>query len=54
MKCIELWDEDDFRYDFDQEEINFSRGRILAEILFLKSNTLTRVKEKILKIMEKQ
>lgn len=54
MKCIELWDGDAFRHDFDQDEINSSRGRILAEILFSESNTLTRVKEKILKIMEKE
>ncbi|XP_037440987.1 uncharacterized protein LOC119308948 [Triticum dicoccoides] len=54
MKCIELWDGDAFRHDFDQDEINSSRGRILAEILFSESNTLTKVKEKILKIMEKE
>ncbi|XBJ26968.1 hypothetical protein VPH35_004300 [Triticum aestivum] len=54
MKCIELWDGDAFRHDFDQDEINSSRGRILVEILFSESNTLTKVKEKILKIMEKE
>lgn len=54
MKCIQLWDGDDFIYEFDQAEINFSRGRILAEILFSESNTLSRVKDKILKIMEKE
>lgn len=54
MSCVEHWDGDDWTFLFDQEEINSSRGRILAEILFSESNTLEKVKEKILKIMEKQ
>lgn len=54
MKCVEHWDGDEWTYSFDQNEINSLRGRILAEILFSESNTLDKVKNKILKIMEKK
>lgn len=52
IKCIENWDGDDWICEFDQEVINSSRGRILAEILFSECNTMEVVKEKILKIIE--
>lgn len=54
MRCVKIWDGDEWTYLFDQQEINSSRGRILAEILFSERNTLEKVKEKILKIMAKE
>ncbi|XBJ07027.1 hypothetical protein VPH35_012604 [Triticum aestivum] len=54
VKCIQNWNGDDCIFDFDQAEINASRGRILAEILFSECNTVEAVKEKILKIMDKK
>ena len=52
VKCVQHWDGDGWAFEFDQDEVNASRGRILAEILFLECNTKEVVKEKILKIME--
>ena len=52
VKCVQNWDGDDWTFEFDQDEVNASRGRILAEILFSECNTKEVVKEKILKIME--
>ncbi|KAM3297176.1 hypothetical protein ACQJBY_039182 [Aegilops geniculata] len=54
VKCVQSWDGDDWTFEFDQDEVNASRGRILAEILFSECNTKEVVKEKILKIMEKK
>ena len=54
VKCVQNWDGEDFIFDFDQAEVNSSRGRILAEILFSECNTMENVKEKILKIKEKK
>nr|XP_040258554.2 uncharacterized protein LOC120975879 [Aegilops tauschii subsp. strangulata] len=54
VKCVQNWDGDDWTFEFDQDEVNASRGRILAEILFSECNTKEVVKEKILKIMEKK
>ncbi|KAI4994199.1 hypothetical protein ZWY2020_029247 [Hordeum vulgare] len=54
MKCIEYWDGDEWTYDIDQDNINSLRGHILAEILFSESNTLSKVREKILKILDKE
>ena len=54
VKCVENWYGDDWIFEFDQDEVNASRGCILAEILFLECNTMEVVKEKILKIMEKK
>ncbi|XBI49787.1 hypothetical protein VPH35_113295 [Triticum aestivum] len=54
VKCVQNWDGDDWTFDFDQDEVNASRGRILAEILFSECNTKEVVKEKILKIMERK
>ncbi|XP_044346520.1 ubiquitin-like-specific protease 1A [Triticum aestivum] len=53
VKCIQNWNGDEWIFDFDQPEVNASRGRILAEILFSECNTMETVKEKILKIMDK-
>ena len=36
VKCVQHWDGDDWTFEFDQDEVNASRGRILAEILFLR------------------
>ncbi|XBI32247.1 hypothetical protein VPH35_055721 [Triticum aestivum] len=52
VKCVQHWDGDGWAFEFDQDEVNASRGRILAEILFSECNTKEVVKEKILKIME--
>ena len=52
VKCVQNRDGDDWTFDFDQDEVNASSGRILAEILFSEDNTKEVVKEKILKIME--
>ena len=41
-------------FEFNQEEINASRPRIVAEIIFSEVNTLEKVKMKIVKIMEKE
>ena len=54
VKCIQNWNGDEWIFDFDQDEVNASRGRILAEILFSECNTMETVKEKILKIMDKK
>ncbi|XP_020169546.1 uncharacterized protein [Aegilops tauschii subsp. strangulata] len=54
VKCVQNWDGDDWTFEFDQDEVNASRGHILAEILFSECNTKEVVKEKILKIMEKK
>ena len=54
VKCIQNWNGDEWIFDFDQAEVNASRGRILAEILFSECNTMETVKEKILKIMDKK
>uniref|UniRef100_A0A8R7V8W4 Ubiquitin-like protease family profile domain-containing protein n=1 Tax=Triticum urartu TaxID=4572 RepID=A0A8R7V8W4_TRIUA len=54
MWCIKYWDGDRWTYEFDQEEINESRPRIVAEIIFSKVNKLEKVKMKIVKIMEKE
>ncbi|XBI35124.1 hypothetical protein VPH35_120854 [Triticum aestivum] len=54
VKCIQNWNGDEWIFEFDQAEVNASRGRILAEILFLECNTMETVKEKILKIMDKK
>ena len=54
VKCIQNWNGDEWIFDFDQPEVNASRGRILAEILFSECNTMETVKEKILKIMDKK
>ncbi|KAM3258664.1 hypothetical protein ACQJBY_050445 [Aegilops geniculata] len=54
VKCVQSWDGDDWTFEFDQDEVNASRGRILAKILFSECNTKEVVKEKILKIMEKK
>ena len=54
MKCIQNWNGDEWIFEFDQAEVNASRGRILAEILFSECNTMETVKEKILKIMDKK
>ena len=54
VKCIQNWNGDDWIFDFDQAQVNASRGRILAEILFSECNTMEAVKEKILKIMDKK
>ncbi len=40
--------------EFNQEEINASRPRIVAEIIFSKVNILEKVKMKIVKILEKE
>ena len=53
VKCIQNWNGDEWIFEFDQAEVNASRGRILAEILFSECNTIETVKEKILKIMDK-
>ncbi|XP_044445787.1 ubiquitin-like-specific protease 1A [Triticum aestivum] len=34
VKCVQTWDRDDWTFEFDQYEVNASRGRILAEIFF--------------------
>ena len=54
VKCIQNWNGDEWIFEFDQAEVNASRGRILAEILFSECNTMETVKEKILKIMDKK
>ena len=54
VKCIQNWKVHEWIFDFDQDEVNASRGRILAEILFSECNTMETVKEKILKIMDKK
>ncbi|XBI16862.1 hypothetical protein VPH35_059044 [Triticum aestivum] len=54
MWCIKYWDEDRWTHEFDQEEINASRPRIVAEIIFSEVNKLEKVKMKIVKIMEKE
>ncbi|XP_073353550.1 uncharacterized protein [Aegilops tauschii subsp. strangulata] len=46
VKCVQNWDGDDWTFEFDQDEVNASRGRILAEILFSECNTKEVVKEK--------
>ena len=54
MWCIKYWDGDRWTHEFDQEEINESRPRIVAEIIFSEVNKLEKVKMKIVKIMEKE
>ncbi|XBH76937.1 hypothetical protein VPH35_103496 [Triticum aestivum] len=54
VKCIQNWNRDEWIFEFDQAEVNASRGHILAEILFSECNTMETVKEKILKIMDKK
>ena len=54
MWCIKYWDGDRWTHEFDQEEINASRPRIVAEIIFSEVNKLEKVKMKIVKIMEKE
>ena len=53
MWCIKYWDGDRWTYEFNQEEINASRPRIVAEIIFSEVNKLEKVKMKIVKIMER-
>ncbi|XBI35368.1 hypothetical protein VPH35_121062 [Triticum aestivum] len=54
MWCIKYWDGDRWTHEFDHEEINESRPRIVAEIIFLEVNELEKVKMKNVKIMEKE
>ena len=54
VKCIQNWNRDEWIFDFDEAEVNASRGHIVAEILFSECNTMETVKEKILKIMDKK
>ncbi|VAH84969.1 unnamed protein product [Triticum turgidum subsp. durum] len=54
MWCIKYWDGDRWTHEFDQEQINESRPRIVAEIIFSEVNKLEKVKMKIVKIMEKE
>ncbi|KAE8790307.1 hypothetical protein D1007_35460 [Hordeum vulgare] len=48
VRCIEYWDGGKWTSTFDQDEINGSRSRILAELIFSEANTLEKVKHKVL------
>ncbi|XBI13345.1 hypothetical protein VPH35_140088 [Triticum aestivum] len=54
MWCIKYWDGDRWTHEFDQEEINASRPRIVTKIIFSEVNKLEKVKMKIVKIMKKE
>ncbi|KAI5000374.1 hypothetical protein ZWY2020_004963 [Hordeum vulgare] len=51
VRCIEYWDGEKWTSTFDQEEINASRSRILAELIFSKANTLEKAKHKVLRLI---
>ncbi|KAI4986746.1 hypothetical protein ZWY2020_019376 [Hordeum vulgare] len=51
LRCIEYWDGEKWTSTFDRDEINESRSRILAELIFSEDNILEKVKHKVLRLI---
>ncbi|KAE8788615.1 hypothetical protein D1007_37323 [Hordeum vulgare] len=51
LRCIEYWDGEKWTSTFDQDEINESRSKILAELIFFEDNIAEKVKNKVLRLI---
>ncbi|KAI5008176.1 hypothetical protein ZWY2020_009224 [Hordeum vulgare] len=51
LRCIKYWDGEKWTSTFDQDKINESRSKILAELIFSEDNILEKVKHKVLRLI---
>ncbi|KAE8782517.1 hypothetical protein D1007_44185 [Hordeum vulgare] len=53
LRCIEYWDGEKWTSTFEQDEINESRSKILAELIFSEDNIVEKVKHKVLRLISR-
>ncbi|KAE8817592.1 sentrin-specific protease 2 [Hordeum vulgare] len=53
LRCIEYWDGEKWTPTFDQDEINESRSKILAELIFSEDNIVEKVKNEVLRLISR-
>ncbi|KAI5016788.1 hypothetical protein ZWY2020_014007 [Hordeum vulgare] len=53
LRCIEYSDGEKWTSTFDQDEINESRSKILAELIFSEDNIVEKVKHKVLRLISR-